>query len=155
MDKDKPAPALGFLKSYIEQNGFSVKTIDGNQIEELHVAHAQRILDAEDLVVKVSEDNAEKVSDISKGQSKFNVGNFFEDFYMDQIIEHATPRTITAGDSALYTALYGSRFALHSSKEFAKNINYHDSPVDDFLLFNAILHCKIKSFYIAKSSHFT
>ena len=113
-----------------------VIVVDGNQIEELHVAHAQRILDAEDLVVKVSEDNAEKVSDIPKGQSKFNVGNFFEDFYMDQLIEHATPRTITAGDSALYTALYGSRFALHSSKEFAKNINYHDSPVDDFLLFN-------------------
>tara|TARA_B100000609_G_scaffold53588_1_gene41791 strand:- start:173 stop:1066 length:894 start_codon:yes stop_codon:yes gene_type:complete len=38
-----------------------VIVVDGNQIEELHVAHAQRILDAEDLVVKVSEDNAEKV----------------------------------------------------------------------------------------------
>ena len=53
-----------------------VIVFEGNQIEELHVAHAQRILDAEDLVVKVSEDNTEQVSDISKGQSKFNVGNF-------------------------------------------------------------------------------
>jgi len=110
--------------------------VDGNQIEELHVAHAQRILDAEDLVAKVTEDNAEKPSGFLKGQSKFNIGNFFEDFYMDQIIEHATPRTITTGDSALYTALYGSRFALHSSKEFAKKLNYKDSPADDFLLFN-------------------
>lgn len=39
MDKDKPAPALGFLKSYIEQNGFSVKTIDGNQIEDVDLIH--------------------------------------------------------------------------------------------------------------------
>ena len=39
MDKDKPAPALGFLKSYIEQNGFSVKTIDGNQIEDIDLIH--------------------------------------------------------------------------------------------------------------------
>ena len=79
-----------------------VIVVEGNQIEELHVAHAQRILDAEDLVVKVSEDNTEQVSDISKGQSKFNVGNFFEDFYMDQLIKHSTPRTIKT--CLLYTS---------------------------------------------------
>ena len=55
---------------------------------------------------------------------------------MGQKIVHATPRTITEGDCALYTALYGSRYALHSSSEFAKGLSFEKSPVDDFLLFN-------------------
>jgi 2-methylfumaryl-CoA hydratase len=37
---------------------------------------------------------------------------------------------------ALYTALYGTRFALHSSNEFAKELALRESPIDDFLLFN-------------------
>ena len=46
--------------------------------------------------------------------TKTNPGNFFEDFRLGQEIAHATPRTVTEGDMALYTALSGSRFALHS-----------------------------------------
>jgi 2-methylfumaryl-CoA hydratase len=69
-------------------------------------------------------------------QNKNSVGNFFEDFSLNQKIDHATPRTITHGDVALYTALYGTRFALHSSNEFAKNLALRESPIDDFLLFN-------------------
>ena len=65
-------------------------------------------------------------------------GNFFEDFSLGQKIVHATPRTITAGDQALYTALYGSRFALQSSDEFAKTIGYPQSPLDDLLVFNIV-----------------
>lgn len=42
--------------------------------------------------------------------SKTDPGNYFEDFGLGQVIVHATPRTITAGDVALYTALYGPRF---------------------------------------------
>ena len=38
--------------------------------------------------------------------TKTNAGNFFEDFTVGQVIEHATPRTITEGDRALYQALY-------------------------------------------------
>ncbi len=53
--------------------------------------------------------------------TKTNPGNFFEDFRVGQIIRHATPRTVTAGDQALYTALYGSRFAVQSSDAFAKS----------------------------------
>jgi 2-methylfumaryl-CoA hydratase len=55
---------------------------------------------------------------------KTNPGNFFEDFTLGQTIRHATPRTVTAGDQALYTALYGSRFAVQSSDAFAKAIGY-------------------------------
>ena len=39
---------------------------------------------------------------------KTSLGNYFEDFQLGQEIVHATPRTVTAGDVALYTALYGS-----------------------------------------------
>ena len=38
--------------------------------------------------------------------SKTQPGNFFEDFRVGQEIVHATPRTVTDGDVALYTALY-------------------------------------------------
>ena len=44
--------------------------------------------------------------------SKTNPGNFFEDFSVGQVIEHATPRTVTEGDRALYGALYPTRFAV-------------------------------------------
>ncbi|MGA7328283.1 MAG: hypothetical protein WBX25_28285, partial [Rhodomicrobium sp.] len=68
--------------------------------------------------------------------AKARLGNFFEDFRLGQIIEHATPRTVTAGDVSLYTALYGPRFAVQSSDEFAKAIGYPKSPVDDLLVFH-------------------
>ncbi|MEO5373839.1 MAG: MaoC family dehydratase [Alphaproteobacteria bacterium] len=70
--------------------------------------------------------------------TKTNSGNFFEDFKFDQVIVHATPRTVTAGDVALYTALFGPRFAVHSSTEFAKAIGLADAPIDDFLAFHFV-----------------
>ena len=76
--------------------------------------------------------------------TKTNSGNFFEDFRLGQVITHATPRTVTAGDVALYTALYGSRFAVNSSAEFAKTIGMgaealgHLAPVDDLLAFHVV-----------------
>lgn len=39
MDKDKPAPALGFLKAWLTQHGYNVKTIDGNQLEDPELIH--------------------------------------------------------------------------------------------------------------------
>src|SRR3990170_2028471 len=69
---------------------------------------------------------------------KTNAGNFFEDFNLGQKIVHATPRTITAGDQALYTALYGSRFAVQSSDEFARAIGFPRSPIDDLLAFHIV-----------------
>src|SRR5467141_2721530 len=70
--------------------------------------------------------------------SKTTPGNFFEDFRLGQLIQHATPRTITAGDAALYTALYGPRFAVQSSDEFARAIGYPRAPVDDLLVFHVV-----------------
>ena len=70
--------------------------------------------------------------------SKTDTGNFFEDFYPGQVLTHATPRTITAGDVALYTALYGSRFAVQSADSFARAVGYRQSPVDDLLVFHIV-----------------
>jgi 2-methylfumaryl-CoA hydratase len=70
--------------------------------------------------------------------SKTGAGNFFEDFRLGQKIVHATPRTLGDGDRALYAALYGSRFAVQSSDEFARAIGYPASPLDDLLVFNTV-----------------
>jgi 2-methylfumaryl-CoA hydratase len=70
--------------------------------------------------------------------TKNHPGNYFEDFRLGQVITHATPRTVTVGDVALYTALYGSRFAVQSSHHFARAIGYPDAPVDDLLVFNIV-----------------
>lgn len=69
---------------------------------------------------------------------KNNPGNFFEDFRVGQIIRHATPRTVTAGDQALYTALYGARFVVQSSEAFARRVGYGHAPVDDLLVFHIV-----------------
>ncbi len=70
--------------------------------------------------------------------AKTNPGNFFEDFSIGQLIRHATPRTVTTGDVALYTALYGSRFAVQSGDAIAQSIGYDRSPVDDLLVFHVV-----------------
>ena len=69
---------------------------------------------------------------------KTNEGHYFEDFRLGQIMRHATPRTVTTGDVALYTALTGSRFAVQSSDEFARGIGYAQSPIDDVLTFHMV-----------------
>jgi 2-methylfumaryl-CoA hydratase len=70
--------------------------------------------------------------------AKTNSGNFFEDFRLGQVIRHATPRTVTVGDVALYTALYGSRFAVQSSDAFARAFGYPHAPIDDLLVFHIV-----------------
>jgi 2-methylfumaryl-CoA hydratase len=75
---------------------------------------------------------------IKTAPGKTNPGNYFEDFTIGQDIVHATPRTVTAGDVALYTALYGTRFAVNSSAEFAKGLGYTDAPLDDLLAFHVV-----------------
>jgi 2-methylfumaryl-CoA hydratase len=70
--------------------------------------------------------------------AKNHPGNYFEDFRLGQVITHATPRTVTAGDVSLYTALYGPRFAVQSSDHFARAIGYPNAPVDDLLVFHIV-----------------
>jgi 2-methylfumaryl-CoA hydratase len=70
--------------------------------------------------------------------SKTGTGNFFEDFRVGQLIQHATPRTLSAGDGALYQGLFGARFAVQSSDAFAQAIGYPRAPIDDLLVFHIV-----------------
>lgn len=69
---------------------------------------------------------------------KTTSGNYFEDFRIGQTIRHATPRTVTVGDVALYNGIFGPRFAVQSSDAFAKAIGYPRAPVDDLLVFHIV-----------------
>lgn len=68
--------------------------------------------------------------------TKVNSGRFFEDFKLNEVIQHATPRTITSGETALYLALTGSRNPVHCDNLFAQSLGYKAEPVDDLLAFH-------------------
>src|SRR5579863_1212752 len=70
--------------------------------------------------------------------AKTAAGRFFEDFRVGDQLEHATPRTVTSGDVALYSAIFGPRFAVQSADTFATAIGYPKSPIDDLLVFHIV-----------------
>ncbi len=65
-------------------------------------------------------------------------GNYFEDFSLDQLIQHPIPRTLNEGDAALYVALTGDRYPLHCDAEFARKLGYHRETINDLLVFHTI-----------------
>lgn len=65
-------------------------------------------------------------------------GNFFEDFRLGQVVVHPSPRTVTAGDVAVYHSLFGPRFAVQSADTFARAIGYPRAPLDDLLVFHMV-----------------
>lgn len=69
---------------------------------------------------------------------KSNPGNFFEDFVVGDELIHATPRTVTEADAALYTGLTGSRYALYSADTFAQDCGLEGAPIDPLLAFHVV-----------------
>lgn len=69
---------------------------------------------------------------------KTNPGRFFEDYRLGEVIRHAVPRTVGAGERALYHALYPARGALYSSDEFARSVGLAASPLDDLVAFHTV-----------------
>jgi 2-methylfumaryl-CoA hydratase len=65
-------------------------------------------------------------------------GNWFEDFRPGQVLHHGPARTVSTGDAALYTALYGARFAPQSSEVVARQIGLPAAPIDDLLVFHLV-----------------
>lgn len=63
-------------------------------------------------------------------------GLHFEDFQLNQVLVHGVPRTITEADCTLYTALTGSRFALHCATTVAHVAGFETTPIDNFLVFH-------------------
>ncbi len=80
-------------------------------------------------------------NDSARGKAR--PGNYFEDFRIGQALPHATPRTVTAGDQSLYVALSGSRFPIHASDEFARNLGLPRAPLDDLLVFHLVFGASV------------
>lgn len=74
----------------------------------------------------------------TKSNPKSNPGNYFEDFVVGRELRHATPRTVTEGDTSLYVGLTGSRYALFSSDAFAQACGLPQAPVDPLLVFHMV-----------------
>jgi 2-methylfumaryl-CoA hydratase len=70
--------------------------------------------------------------------SKTDPGRFFEDFRLGEGLPHATPRTVSDADGALYLALTGTRFAVNSADPFAAALGFKRAPLDDFLAFHIV-----------------
>jgi 2-methylfumaryl-CoA hydratase len=70
--------------------------------------------------------------------AKAFAGNFFEDFELGAHLVHATPRTLTEGDQALYIGLTGARHLLHCSAAAARAVGYAQAPLDDVLVFHTV-----------------
>ncbi|WP_226779343.1 MaoC family dehydratase [Oceaniglobus trochenteri] len=69
---------------------------------------------------------------------KTNPGRFFEDYRLGEVIDHAVPRTVGAGERALYHALYPARGALYSSDRFAMACGLPAAPLDDLIAFHVV-----------------
>jgi len=65
-------------------------------------------------------------------------GRFFEDFERGAVLRHATPRTITEGDAALYTTLTGDRRPLHCAATVARAMGYPRESIHDLLVFHIV-----------------
>lgn len=63
---------------------------------------------------------------------------YFEDYKLNEEINHSVPRTITDGDVAIYLSTTGSRFPLNYSAEFSKALGLKKIPIDDILLFHMV-----------------
>ena len=70
--------------------------------------------------------------------AKTNPGRFFEDYRIGEVIDHAVPRTVGAGERALYHALYPARHALYSSDAFAQACGLPAAPLDDLVAFHTV-----------------
>ncbi|QUJ76880.1 MaoC family dehydratase [Sulfitobacter albidus] len=70
--------------------------------------------------------------------TKTNAGRFFEDYAVGDTLHHAVPRTVGAGERALYHALYPARHALYSSDLFAQSCGLPASPLDDLVAFHTV-----------------
>ncbi len=70
--------------------------------------------------------------------AKTNAGRFFEDYALGETIRHAVPRTVGAGERALYHALYPARHALQSSDAFARSCGLPASPMADLITFHTV-----------------
>ena len=75
---------------------------------------------------------------VGSNYTKSSTGNYFEDLTTGLEITHATPRTITEGDQAVYLAISASRYPLFCDAEFARSLGFRRELVNDLLVFHIV-----------------
>lgn len=78
------------------------------------------------------------VAPVASNYTKSSTGNYFEDLTTGLEITHATPRTITEGDQAVYLAISASRYPLFCDAEFARSLGFQRELVNDLLVFHIV-----------------
>lgn len=71
-------------------------------------------------------------------RGKATTGNYFEDLMPGREIVHATPRTLTEGDAAVYLAVTASRYPLFCDAEFARALGFRRELIHDLLVFHTV-----------------
>jgi 2-methylfumaryl-CoA hydratase len=75
---------------------------------------------------------------VSDPATKATTGNYFEDLVVGREIVHATPRTVSEGDAAVYLSLTSSRYPLFCDAEFARSLGFERELVNDLLVFHVV-----------------
>jgi 2-methylfumaryl-CoA hydratase len=68
--------------------------------------------------------------------SKTNPGNFFEDFTLGQVIEHATPRTVTEGDRAAVRLALPHPLRVPVVGDVRRGVGWTPHPVEELIGFH-------------------
>ena len=71
-------------------------------------------------------------------KTKSNIGNFFEDFSLGQIIRTRRRARSRPAIGLLHRAVFAG-LAVQSSRAFAQAIGYKEAPIDDILVFHFVL----------------
>lgn len=68
--------------------------------------------------------------------SNFEIGRYFEDFTLGEIIEHSTTKTIFESDNNLFSLLTMNHHPVHTNIEYAKNQQHEQILVVGTLVFS-------------------
>ena len=71
-------------------------------------------------------------------------GNQFEDFEVDQVIEHHWGRTLTAGEPMLFSSIALRYCPLYVNAEYAKSEGHRDMVVDPMLVLATVIGLSVE-----------
>ena len=100
-----------FEKARKEDPEVGVIIFEGSQIEELHVAHARRILEAEKLIMEVSKDYQFEMKNYDFTAAGSDL--VFEDYKIDEKINHIDGITVEEAEHMMATKLYQNNAKVH------------------------------------------
>ncbi len=69
----------------------------------------------------------------------FQIGNYFEDFVVGEVIKHQTTKTIFESDNNLFSLLTMNHHPLHTNQHFAENSQHGRILVVGTLVFSVVV----------------